>query len=205
MTKNHSTGDTVTALFCHELDFSSVNLSVTMHNYVKKVGFICVGISKTYLQHSDIQYVLLCAGMSLYAGMCRYVQVCGMGQSKNTCTYMQYMHIQTYLHIHAIHAHTCNTCTYRNTFTYMQYMHIHAIHAHIDIHAHTCNTCKYMQYMHIMTYMHIHAIHANTCNTCPYMHTSTYILIHAYTYIYMQYVEVSACIGKYVHVYKMYV
>jgi hypothetical protein len=34
----------------------------------------------------------------------------------------QYMHIVTYLHIHAIHAHTYNTWMYIHTCTYKQYM-----------------------------------------------------------------------------------
>jgi hypothetical protein len=65
---------------------ASVNLSVGMCRYVKSVGFISVGFSKKYLQHSDIQYVLLCVSLSLCAGMCRYVQVYAKYYSGNTCT-----------------------------------------------------------------------------------------------------------------------
>jgi hypothetical protein len=133
----------------------------------QKVVVKCGGISKKYLQHSDIQYVSLCAGISLCAGMCRYVRYIEsttveipahaihafsdiLAHTRNTCSCLQYMHIVAYMQ-------------------YMQYMHIHAIHTHDEILAHTCNTNTYL-HMHAHTglYRYIPAIHAHTCNgsTC---------------------------------------
>ncbi len=77
----------------------------------RTLTFKSVGISKRHLHNSDIQYVFLCVGMSLCAGICRYLQVCHQHKSRSTCTYMQYLHIVTYLHIPVIPSDTCNTFT----------------------------------------------------------------------------------------------
>ncbi len=49
---------------------------------------------------------------------------------------MQYLHIlvRTYLHIHAIHAHTCNTCTYMQYIHIVTYLLIHAIMYRREVH-----------------------------------------------------------------------
>ena len=143
-------------------------------NYVQlcqKTVVICVGMWKTYLHHSDIQYVSLWCRYALCVSMCRYIQF----QSTNTCTYMQYIHIQTYLHIPAIQAHTYNTCN-------------------SDIPSHTCNTWSYL---HICRYLH-------TCNTykflqipaytgrylLPYYIPTTITIYLQHTYTYIQYMHI---------------
>ena len=77
---------------------------------------------------------------------------------KNTCIYMQY------IHIHAIHAYTYNTYIY---IPYKQ--HVHIIHTY---------TCKYnpSTYMHAFV-QHFKNIHANTYKYTQYEHqkSKTYI------------------------------
>ena len=40
-----------------------------------KIGAVSLGVGGKYPQHSDMQYLQQCVGMSLFVGMCQYVQV----------------------------------------------------------------------------------------------------------------------------------
>lgn len=82
----------------------------------QKVISTCVGIHNKYLQHheSDIQYVSLCAGMSVLR---HYVQA---GLIKT------YMHMHAIPQVHAIYAQTVIPAHPDNTCTYV---HTHAVHA----------------------------------------------------------------------------
>ena len=81
--------------------------------------------------------------MCRYGTMCRYTGVCVgieliliykcLPIPTGTYTYMQYLHIMTYLYIPAIPTHTINTYTYRHTCTHPQYLHIHAIPTNTDM------------------------------------------------------------------------
>ena len=108
--------------------------------------------------------------------MCRYVDRTGPEVPADTYTYIQYLHIMTYLLIPAIPAHTCNTYSYCHAYSYLQYLHIHAIPEHNYIPTYTCNTYIHMQYLDILvdilTYLLI--------PTIP-MHTYIHLLITVYT------------------------
>ena len=147
-------------------------------------------------------YKQVCHYVQVYVSICRYVNSTDPEIPADTYTYIQYLHIMTYILIPAIPAHTCNTYSYCHTYIYLQYLHIHAIPTYNDIHTHTCNTYSYMWYLCILSYLLIPAIPTDTykiyipayncvylhihANTCAHMHIIVvYLQIHVDTCTYM--------------------
>ena len=123
-----------------------------------------------YLKKIPTRYCMsVSVGISLCAGMCQYCRYFHRTDPEihaDTYTYIQYLHIQTYLliptipaytcktyiylrillylHIHTIPTDTYNTYSYCDTYLYLQYVHIHAKPGYTDIPAYTCNTYRYL-------------------------------------------------------------
>jgi hypothetical protein len=143
--------------------------------------------------------------MCRYMCMCRYVDHTDpryLQIHSDTYTYIQYLHIVTYLHIPAIPTHTHNTCTY------LQYLYIHAIIIAIPAQSDTStHTYIYMQCLHIPVipmqtciYLHIPAHKSHYCiylqinakNTHIHAHTCTYLSVRRFLFI----LQVSGEVGQ---------
>ena len=128
-----------------------------------------------YLKKIPTRYCMsVSVGISLCAGMCQYCRYFHRTDPEihaDTYTYIQYLHIQTYLLIPTIPAHTCKTYIYMQYLDILTYLHIPVIPTDTYIYLRiTVYTYRYMLiHAHLRSYLQ---------NTCRYM------LIHAHTCIY---------------------